>query len=369
MPLDVGGHLLAFLAGALLTVIALRSAVRTLVVPRGELDRITRWIYRVLRAWFDFSLRHVSDYDRIDRRMAYFAPVALLCMPLVWLILCGAGYTAMYWSLGTGTFSQAFEMSGSSLLTLGTTPAQSFPEAIVSFSEAAFGLILVALLISYLPTIYQAFSRREIAVTMLETRAGSPPSALDLLERANRQNSLSDLSALWSQWELWFSEVEETHTSLGILPFFRSPVGRRSWVAAAGTVLDTASLMLSAIDVPKSREAPFCIRSGYLALGAIATFLGLPDATNVKPTDPISISRDEFDAAMDRLQASGLPLRANRDDIWTNFRGWRVNYDMALLEIARLTVVFPTLWVSDRSAVGRLRTRKKKQLHAWQQSA
>jgi hypothetical protein len=123
---------------------------------------------------------------------------------------------------------------------------------VLSFTEAALGFGLLALLISYLPTIYSAFSRRETAVAGLAVRVGVPPSAPALLVRAHRIGYLEELYELWVAWRAWFAEVEEAHTSLAALVFFRSPEPDPSWVTAAGAVLDSAALANSALDIPWS---------------------------------------------------------------------------------------------------------------------
>lgn len=139
---------------------------------------------------------------------------------------------------------------------------------------------------------------------MLEVRAGSPPSAVEMIKRYSRLNRLDQLGELWTSWEAWFVDIEESHTSLGALPFFRSPQPHRSWVTAAGAVLDGASLVLSAVDTPRDTQADLCIRAGYLALGYIASFFRISYNPTPAPTDPISISRAEFDAALDELERS-----------------------------------------------------------------
>ncbi len=119
---------------------------------------------------------------------------------------------------------------------------------------------MVALLIAYLPTMYAAFSRREQAVNMLEVRAGSPPSAVEMLLRFRRIHGLDKLGEYWRTWETWFADIEESHSTLATLVFFRSPRPEMSWVTAAGAVLDAAALTLSAVDVPYEPSAALCIR-------------------------------------------------------------------------------------------------------------
>ena len=174
--------------------------------------------------------------------MAYYAPIGLMLLVPTWYTLILFGYTAMYWALGMGNLFTVFHLSGSSLFTLGLDTSLPFWVSILIFSEAMLGLILVALLIAYLPTMYSAFSRREQAVNLLGVRAGTPPSALEMLMRFHRNHGLEKLADYWKNWEAWFADIEESHTTLPALTFFRSPRAEDSWITAAGTVLDAASL-------------------------------------------------------------------------------------------------------------------------------
>jgi hypothetical protein len=233
-------------------------------------------------------------------------------------------------------------------LTLGFAPAENIAEMILAFSEATIGLGLVALLIAYLPTMHSAFTERETAVTMLEVRAGVPPSAVEMLSRMYRIRGLEYLKEVWPRWEQWFVEVEQTHTSHAPLVFFRSPHPGQSWVVAAGTILDAAALTASTLDRPRDPQAELCIRAGYLTLRNIVDFFGIPYNASPKPDDPISVSRAEYDAVYAQLAAVGLPLKADREQAWRDFAGWRVNYDQVLLILAGLTMAPKAPWSGDR---------------------
>jgi hypothetical protein len=220
---------------------------------------------------------------------------------------------------------------------------------VFAFLEAAIGLGLLGLLIAYLPTIYGAFSRREVQVAQLEVRAGNPPSGVHVLVQAQRMERFHLLDDFWRAWQLWFTELEETHTSLGVLSFFRSPVGHRSWVTASGAVLDAASLRLAAVDMPFDPEAGICVRAGFFALRAVGDYFGIPYDPDPHPGDMISITKDEFLEACDQLVEAGLPVRADRDAAWFDFTGWRVNYDVPLLSLAGFVMTPYAPWSSDRS--------------------
>jgi hypothetical protein len=195
---------------------------------------------------------------------------------------------------------------------------------------------------------YQLFSRREVLVSQLDVRAGTPPRPVALFQRAKRIGWIEELDDFWLEWERWFTEVEESHTSYLALPFFRSPHHGRSWITAAGAVLDSAALRASAIDLPRSWQAQLCLRAGYLALRRIADAYGIAFNPNPAPTDQISITRDEYDDVLAQLAELGVPLKSDRDQAWRDFAGWRVNYDTVLLSLCGLLMAPLSPWSSDR---------------------
>jgi len=328
--------------GLLIVVRTVMSAVRTFVVPRGDNDALSRLAFRVIRTIFDAFAGPSRPYEYRDRVMAYYGPTALILLPAWWLVLLVFGFGAIYWALGLPP-EEAFVVSGSSLLTLGfREPAVAGGDAL-AFVEAAIGLALVALLISYLPTIYGAFSRRELLVSLLEVRADSPPSPVVMITRMHRVSGLGGMHELWEKWEQWFAELEETHSSLPVLVFYRSQQPDKSWVNAAGAVMDAGALMRSSVAVPADVQADLMIRAGYIALRRIATFFEIEYDPHPLPTDATSVDRERFDHAFDVLQASGVPVVEDRDQAWRDFNGWRVNYDTVLRRLERLTMA-PTPW-------------------------
>lgn len=338
-----------FLLGITVVAATLLSAVRTFVLPRSANDPLTRVVFLLIWQIFRLRMLPVRGYKAREQIAALYAPIGLLALPPTWLTLVLFGYTGMYFALGTPTWFESFRMSGSALLTLGFANADDLPRTVLMYTEAAVGLIMVALLISYLPTMYSAFSRRETAVTMLEVRAGSPPSAVELITRFHRLKRFDHLHILWEQWETWFAEVEETHTSLAALVFFRSPQPEHSWITAAGTVLDSAALINAMVDTPRDPQADLCIRAGYIALRRIADFFEIVYNDEPKPDEPISVSRAEFDAVCNELAARGVMLKPDRDQGWRDYAGWRVNYDTVLIALASLIGAPPAPWSSDRA--------------------
>lgn len=340
---------LAFISGALIVLATFGSAVRTMVLPRGVPARLTRFVFLSMRFLFRLRIGRNPSYEKQDRVMALYAPLSLLVLLLVWLALAVGGYMLMFWALGIRSLREALLLSGSSLTTLGFERAPNLAAGVLAFTEAALGLMLLALLITFLPSLYGAFARRETAVAALEVRAGAPPSGVEMIERYWILGRADRLAEVWVRWEAWFVEVEESHTSFPALVFFRSSQPDHSWVTAAGAVLDAASLMASTVDLPRDVQAEFCIRAGYLALRRIADFFRIPYDPDPIPTDPITVTREEFDLVSDQLAAQGVPLRGDRDQAWRDFAGWRVNYDTVLVALSNLVMAPYAPWSSDRS--------------------
>jgi len=146
----------------------------------------------------------------------------------------------------------------------------------------------------------------------------------------------------------WCALAPETHTSLQPLVYYRSPQPDRSWVTAAGAVLDAAALVASTLDRPRDPQAELCIRAGYLCLQRISDTFDIPYNRDPAPTDPISVTKAEFDAVYAELARGGVPLKADRAQAWRDFAGWRVNYDAVLVALAVLTMAPEAPWSSDR---------------------
>ncbi len=343
-------QILAFIVGLLIVIFTLSSALSTFVLPRAARSQLNRIVFGLLRRIINFVMHFARSYQRRDAVMAYYAPIGLMLLLPTWYLLILLGYAAMFWALNVGDLFAVFRLSGSSLISLGFDASETLFVTILVFSEAMIGLILVAMLIAYLPTMYSAFSRREQVVNMLEVRAGSPPSAVEMLLRFHRNHGLDKLSDYWKVWEAWFADIEESHTTLPALIFFRSPRPENSWITAAGAVLDAASITLSAIEIPYDVSAALSIRAGFLALRRIATYFDIPNPQNPHyPDHPICVDHKEFDDLLNQLATAGLPLKPDREQAWRDFAGWRVNYDRALILLCGLVMAPQAPWSSDRA--------------------
>ncbi len=344
-------HVLAVMGGVTVVAAVLSSAIRTVVVPRGENAMLSRLVFTLTRDLFRLFAKDSYSYARRDRVMARYAPTALMLLPVVWAVGVILGFTPIYWGLGDLGWRDSLLLSGSSLTTLGFRSAPDAPAAIAAILEALLGLGLVALLISFLPAIYSHFSRRETTVSKLFIRAFNEKGGADpvsLLVRSHTIGGLRRLDDVWVEWDNWFVELSESHRSFPALNFFRSPDADRSWITGAGLVLDLGALYLTVVDVERNPHAALMIRSGFLSLRSLCDYFGIPYDPDPAPTDPISVARSEFDEAFDTLAQSGLPVVEDRERAWLAFQGWRVNYDGPLTHLAQFTMAPYQPWVSDR---------------------
>jgi hypothetical protein len=335
-------------AGLLLQILVLDAAIRTFLLPRAASVRLSRLISRTV-GWLFWRLAGARrTFDARDRILSLYPSMVLLVYQALWLGLSLTAFAFGFVAAGAPSFARGFETSGSSLLTLGTTSGSGPAQATLTYSEAALGLGLMAMLIAFIPALYSAFQRREISVSRLSVRAGIPATPWGVLEIAQSVASWDRLEELWREWEQWFIELGETHTTLTILNYYRSPTPDQTWIGAAASVLDAAALFNAAVDVPASPMAGLCIRSGWLNLRRLADYFGIAYPTKVDRSVPITITRAQFDTVLGHLERNGIPLLADRDAAWRDFVGWRANYD-AILEACYDLFTCPRIsWDSAR---------------------
>ena len=337
----------------------LGSVLRTVVLPRAVPARLARIAFLSVRALLLMRLRLTgrSDYETRDRVFALQAPLGLFAQMLTWGALTLLAFAALFWSLIASRIDgasvvRAIELSGSSMLTLGFDAPHGLGRQVAAFAAAGVGLTLFALAITYLPTLYGAFSRRELLVTKLSVRTGKPPSGPALLLRTWELGRFDQLEEVWDPWEDWFIDVGESHTTFPQLSFFRSPHPHNHWVLAAESVLDGATLFITACDVPGQSRSELCLTAGVHCLISIADFLGIPHHPP-EPDAQISVSQDKFNAAHSELRARGVPMRDDLAGAWSDFRLTRARYEPLLTVLGGMTDAPRSDWSSWSEATPR----------------
>ena len=337
-------HALAALVGALVILAALLEAVKSFVVPRGIRVPFTQFILRIVfRSVRSLAyLRGARDRESRDPYMAYAAPLGVLALPAAWLFACLLGYAAIFWGVDGGGFGDAVVVSGSSLFTLGFERPDGVGGAITAFTEAAVGLALLAIVISYLPSLNSAFARRESIVATLEARAGTPPDAVTLIERHHVFAEIEHLDLLWPEWEKWIVEVGESHFTHPLLAFFRSSDPSQSWVTAIAALLDAANIRLSSIQASGAGNAAAWMfyRAGLGVVRRLgAYFRLLPEAG-----PSTVVVRGDFDRILVRLEAIGVPLVDDREAAWERFSRRRAEYEPVVDALTRLVDAPHSIW-------------------------
>lgn len=330
------------LAGIFLQVVVLDAAIRTFLLPRVADVTLSRVIAQFIRRLFNLVAGHKS-YQTRDRILSLYASFTLLAYQTMWLGLSLVAFAFFFVASGTPSFSLAFNVSGSSLFSAATHRGAV---SALGYVEAGIGLTLLALLIAFIGPLYQSFQRREYAVSHLTVRAGIPATPWGVLEIAQSVESYDRLDELWREWEEWFIDVGETHTTLPILNFYRSPLPTQTWIGCAATVLDAAALFNAAVDAEPSPTAGLCIRAGWLTLRRIADYFRVPYPTTLSKEIPIAITREEFEIVLTRLESVGVPILADHDAAWSDYVGWRVNYDAIIERFYTLFTCPRTNWNS-----------------------
>ena len=354
MVVPLAARWAAAACGILLILTGWESVIGTLIVPRPVASWLTRMVDRLVVTVYQTVTRPVTDYVRRDRILATQASAILLTQLVGWLASFLVGFTLVLWPLNGRGITQAFVDAGSSMFTLGfAEPGDTGPAAIVFFA-AATGMVVVALQIGYLPTLYAAFNRRETEVALLNARGGVPAWGPELLARTHYAlgsgvSAIDTLSDLYLGWERWSADVAESHTTYLPLVRFRSPLPLSSWVVSLLSVMDSAALILTlAPDKAPVVPARLCLRAGFSCLGRIARAMGFEVPEEANPEAGITLTYEQFLEAVNRMDEVKFPRSRSPAEAWPEFVGWRVNYESAAYQIARAIDAVPAFWSGPR---------------------
>ena len=246
---------LAFFASLLLIVVPLVDGYETILQPRRITHRFrfARAFYRGTWAIWRGVATGIPRGKRREAFLSIFGPLSLLTLFCAWVVVLIHGFALLRWSLraplpGPAGFASYLYVSASAFFTVGDLePTAPLTRALGVF-EAGMGFAFLAVIISYLPVLYGAFSQRETTIALLDARAGSPPSAMQFLLRLARAGKLDAADSYLEQWEVWSAQLLESHLSFPVLSFYRSQHDNQSWLATLTMILDTCSLLLVQID-------------------------------------------------------------------------------------------------------------------------
>jgi hypothetical protein len=363
-------QVLAAVLGGALIIVVLWDAFETVVLPRRVMRRVrlTRMFYRA--TWQPWAA--LADWLPRGRRretyLSFYGPLSLLFLMWVWAASLVLGFAILDWGSGSGInaqgqavgFATDLYLSGTTFFTLGlgdVIPRTPLARALTVL-ESGMGFGFLALVIGYLPVLYQSFSRREVNITLLDARAGSPPSAAELLRRHNTADGLQALQEFLHDSERWAAELLESHISYSVLAYFRSQHANQSWLGALTTILDASALVMVGVEGACARQAQLTFAIARHAVVDLAQIFGTPP--HVPATDRLPAA--DLSALRARLTADGLALREGSET------------DARLLELRQLyepyvTVLANHLRLSVPPWMPAAQAKDNWQTSAWRQAA
>jgi hypothetical protein len=311
----------AFVAGVAIFLIVIWDAFEAIILPRRVTRkfRLTRLFYTATwSAWKLFANRIPGAKTR-ETLLGFYGPISLLLLIGVWAVGLVLGFGLMQYGAGsavnvTGSqpgFATDVYLSGTTFFTLGlgdVVPRSGLARALV-VAEAGFGFGFLAAIIGYLPFIYGSFSKREVDISLLDSRAGTPPTAGELLRRHNYDGGQEALHDLLKDWELWSAELMESHLSYPVLAFFRSQHDNQSWVASLTAILDTCALLKVGIEGACARQADLTFAIARHAVVDLSQVFG----TAPKPLPFDRLPHTDLRRIRDTLAQHGLKLHDSEE--------------------------------------------------------
>ncbi|HXX77540.1 MAG TPA: potassium channel family protein [Ktedonobacteraceae bacterium] len=349
---------LAVIVGVILIFAIIRDSFETVVLPRRVSRRFSFSHFFYISTWMLWSsiARKMRPGNRREYYLSYYGPASLIVLLIFWAVALFFGFACLQWGLSDPltapekllSFWTYLYLSGTTFVTLGygdVTPLTGMGR-FLAIAEAGMGFLFLALIIGYVPVIYQAFSRREINISLLDARAGSPSTATELLRRSYRDRKLDELTQFMREWERWCAELLESHLSYPVLTYYRSQHERQSWLAALTTILDTCSLLIVGFEDVSVPTIRFTF--------AIARHAAV-DLAQIYRTPPVNpklsrLSHDDFVKMHDALLEVGLELR-HGDEAEKNLYDIRRSYEPFVNSIADHLLVSLPPWIQATKSV------------------
>lgn len=336
---------LSFVLGLVIVLVTVTGVVHVLILPRppSGVGRVSLLVLRSVRLVFDGLARLTTRYETKDAILAPVAPVALVVQLLSWGVGLTIGFALMLVPT-THSLARGLTQALTSLFTVGAIHPGGPTNLGLDIAAGASWVIVVALQIAYLPSLYSKYAHREGLVTTLETRAGLPTWGPELLVRHHFLAIFDQLGPYYSEWERWAAEVSESHTTYPVLVYFRSSDPLLSWVIALLTVLDAAAMHMAVAPTAVPGEARMLLHTGFNVFNRVAASLGWSAPDAVGPDTPVALTEAEFTDAVEILRKFGFPVERDAAAAWPDFRGWRVNYERSAYRLASYLTAPPAPW-------------------------
>ncbi len=307
-------RIVTLVAGIACLIGVLLDAFETIILPRRASGRfrLTRIFYVVTwRPWVFFTSR-LRNPRRREAAFSYYGPLSLIFLLVVWAGAMVVGFALIFYALGS-PFTDSFlgpgfrsdlYVSGTTIFTLGlgdVTPHSAWARELIIL-EAGTGLGFLAVVMGYFPVLYSAFSRREVNISLLDARAGSPPTAAELLRRHSYKGAQDAITLLLAEWERWSAELLESHISYPLLCYFRSQHNNQSWISALTAVLDTSALLIAGVQGHEARQAQLTFAMARHAMVDLSQILSLTPANDA----PDRLPPERYEQLYKLLSESGV---------------------------------------------------------------
>jgi len=310
-------NVFAIIGGIFLILTILLDSFEEVILPRRVSPRLKPSRFFYMTTWLLWSLiaRKMRQGNRREQYLSYYGPLSLIFLLVLWATVLVVAFALLQWGLGSRlhtlgesvTFETYLYMSGTTFITLGLGDVTPLSELgrFLAVAEAGTGFGFLAMVIGYVPVIYQAFSRREVGILFFDARAGSPASATELLRRSYRDQQKEELTEYLREWERWCAELLESHLSYPVLTYYRSQHQRQSWLLALTVILDTCALLLVGIEGLSIPGVRFTFAIARHAAVDLAQAYGTP------PTKPRlnRLPPEDFSRMRTSLAEVGLQLR------------------------------------------------------------
>ena len=343
-------HILAALAGLALLFVVLWDAFETVILPRRVMRayRLARLFFRTTWLFWRAVARKIFSKKVQQSFLSYYGPLSLLLLFGIWAAALILAFGMLQWAAGptpgtAATFRSDVYLSGSTFFTLGmgdVTPATTL-ERVVAVFEAGTGFGVLAIVISYLPTMFGAFSQREVNISLLDARAGSPPTAGELLRRHGRQRIEDGLGIYLRDWETWSAQLMESHLTYPFLCFFRSQHDNQSWVAAFAAILDVCALLIAYADGEVKWQAQLTFAISRHAVADLSQVLRLQP----RESAPNRLTHDDLPKVRALLVECGVPGCTEAGD--AKLKELRRMYEPYLDVLSRLLLMPLPSWGAE----------------------
>jgi hypothetical protein len=341
-------RLFSVVFGALLIGSVLWDAFETIVLPHrvSRRFRLTRFFYVITWPPFRSLARRREPGNPRDNFLSIFGPLSLLVLLIAWALALIIGFALLDWGLGTKLgmppgidgFKADLYFSATTFVTLGLGDIHPISDSarILTGIESGMGFGFLALVMGYLPTLFQAFARREVNVSLLDARAGSPPTAAEFIRRHGGDNQGRALAELLHEWETWSADLLETTISFPVLAYYRSQHDNQSWLAGLTAVLDVCSLVIAGVEEGPTRSARLTFAMARHALVDVSQVFHLSPARHAVDRLP----PEDMVRLREMMTAAGLPLKETpeTESRLQNLRGMYEPYANALGEHLLMTL-------------------------------